>query len=172
MHDHDLRWYALVPTAILFCFVELLLETFGVWFRFPVRPNWLWCLAFFAVLRVPAAPAVFAFAVIGLTRDFFLGPKMGAGMLAFIIAGWFALYWRLLATVKGVSSQMLVAGATAFLASLAKHSLDYGPQAYTLAYRILFISLGDAALTAVLYLPLSVFLAWKPFRPWRERGIF
>lgn len=170
MHRHEIRWYALIPTAVLFCFMELAVETAGLWFRFPIRPNWLWCLVFFAVLQAPAIQAVLAFALCGALRDVLLGPRLGAGTLAFIIGGWFVLHWRLLATTRGVLSQAIIAGATALLVSLLKHGLDYGPLAYKLVYRIIFMSFGDALLTLAAYIPVAAFLSWEPFRPWRERS--
>lgn len=170
MHPHEIRWYVLIPVAILFCLAHLAAETAGLWFRFPSRPDWLWCLVFFAALQVPATQAVFAFAACGLVRDFLLGPRLGAATLAFIIAGWFVLHWRILATTKGVISQAAVAGAIGLMAALLKHGLDYGPLAYKLMYRLIFVSIGDAVLTTLAYIPVAALLSWKSFRPWRERG--
>lgn len=170
MYDHDIRWWALAPVGILIGLGQLFLEVSGVWFDFPARPDWLWCLAFFAALRTPPVSAICAFAACGFLRDVILGPKLGAGCIAFIVVGWIVLSWRILASDRGWPSAALMAGATAFLVAVLKHGLDYGGMTYKLMERVFFVSLGDAALTGVAFLPLALLLSSGSFRPWRARS--
>ncbi len=53
MHDREIRWFAFVPLALFAALLQLLAETAGVWGGFPLRPEILWCLAFYTALRVP-----------------------------------------------------------------------------------------------------------------------
>lgn len=168
MYDNDIRWYVLVPVAIIIAFGQLVAETSGLYFSFPARPSWLWCLAFFATLRTPPTPAIIAIALCGFIRDLSLGPKPGSASLAFIVVGWLALSWRLLASERSFAYQTLFVGVTAFLVSLLKHSLDYGFLTHKLIDRVFFVSVGDALLTLVAYPLLALALSFKSFRPWRE----
>lgn len=169
MFDHEIRWPTLVSMAILVAMLQLASETAGLWFGFPARPDWLWGVAFYAVLRTTPASALVAFASCGLLRDLILGPKLGSAAIAYILIGWTVLSWRLLAAGHNILTTTLLAGVTGFLASLIRHSLDYGPLAYRLVDRVFFVSVGDGALTGAAYLPLVVILGMGPFRPWQER---
>ena len=172
MYDHDVRWPTLAAMAIILSLGALAAEIWGLWFRFPSRPDLLWILAFYTVLRVPPARATAAFALCGLIRDLFLGPRLGSAMLAYLVLGWLALHWRFIAIAWGGVGQALVAGAGGFLAALARHALDYGPLTYKLLYRTLFVSLGDGVLTLLAYIPLAALLGLEAFRPWRARDGF
>lgn len=170
MYEHGIRWYALVPVAMLVCLAVLLVETAGLWPRaFPARPDWLWALVFFTTLKTKPVPSIAAFALCGLFRDVMLGPRLGAGVFAYVTVGWMMLHWRMLATPRGWFSQLFAAGASAFLVALLRHALDYGPQAYKLMYRILFVSFADGVLTALVYVPMAGVLCLEAFRPWRRR---
>ena len=169
MYGHDIRWFVLVPVAILIGLASVVGEVLGIWGGFPARPDWLWCLAFFAALKAPPAASVAAFFLCGVLRDVILGPRLGSAALAYTLIGWLSLAWRVLATARGWPSQALVAGWAAFLAALVRHSLDYGPLAYTLLYRIVFTSFADGILTMLAYMPLAALLSTDSFRPRRER---
>ncbi len=170
MFDHEIRWYVLIAVAVLLGLAQLASETAGLWFDFPARPDWLWGVAFFAVLRTAPTAALTAFAVCGLVRDAVLGPKLGSAAIAYILVGWPVLSWRLLGGRHGVVTTTLLAGVTAFFAAVLRHLLDYGGFAYTLGDRIFFISVGDGLLTGLGYLPLMLVLGSASFRPWRERS--
>lgn len=170
MFEHDVRWYALIPTAMLMALAHLTAEMGGLWFSFPARPEWLWALAFYATLRTPPVQALAAFFLCGLLRDCILGPRLGAGAMAYLVVGWVTLNWRFLATSRGWPMQALVAAWSAFFVAMLKHALDYGPLAYKLLYRVFFVSFGDGVLTGFAYLPLLLVLSLDSFRPWRQRG--
>jgi rod shape-determining protein MreD len=172
MFDHEIRWYTLVALALLTGLAHLASETSGLWFAFPARPDWLWGLAFFAVLRTPPVSALAAFAACGVVRDALLGPRLGSAAIAYILVGWLVLSWRHLGGRHGILTSVLLAGVTAFLAALIRHSLDYGWLAHRLVDRIFFVSIGDGLLTGVGYLPLMLVLSAASFRPWRERSGF
>lgn len=172
MFDHEIRWYVLVAMAVLIGMGQIALETGGVWFGFPARPDWLWALAFFAALRTTPMSALAAFAACGVVRDVLLGPRLGSAAIAYILVGWLVLSWRLLASQHGFLTSTLLAGVTAFLVALIRHALDYGSQTYTLIDRIFFVSVGDGLLTGVAYLPLILILSVNSFCPWRERSGF
>lgn len=169
MYDKEIRWYALVPVAILTCFAHLFLETGGAWGGVPVRPEWLWCLAFYATLHAPPAQSLFVFFLCGVLRDVLIGPRLGAGALAYTAMGWIALHWRFLAASHGWIGQALVVGWSGIFVALLRHGLDYGPLAYKLLYRIFFLGIGDGVATGLAYLPLAVLFGLRSFRPWRER---
>lgn len=170
MYDREVRWGALVPVAILVGFGALFAEIAGLWpASMPGRPELLWCLAFYSTLRVRPTPSLVAFAFCGLARDLILGQRLGAATMVFVVMGWLSVYWRVLATTRGWLSQALVAGMSGFVAALARHTLDYGPLAYKLLYRIVFVSVADGLLTALAYLPMLAALGMESFRPWRER---
>lgn len=170
MLEHEVRWYALAPTAILIALLHLAVEMGGLWFSFPARPEWLWGLAFYATLRTPSTQALVVFFLCGLVRDCLLGPRLGAGTLAYLLLGWVTLHWRFFAASRGLPMQVLLVGWSAFFVALLKHALDYGPLAYKLLYRVFFVSFGDGVLTGLAYLPLLVVLSLDSFRPWRERS--
>lgn len=172
MYEHEIRWFVLAPTAVLIGLAALFLEACGLWFRFPTRPDFLWCLAVFTVLKAPPAQAVYAFALCGLTRDFLLGPKPGAALLAYLFVGFLVIHWKPYAAVRGLPGQLFLAGAGGLLVALLKHSLDYGTATYKLWYWVLFVSVTDAGLTFVAYPILSLALGLAAFRPWRERSVF
>lgn len=172
MYEYNVRWWALIPVSILLGFGQLFSEVSGLWFGFPARPDWLWCLAFIAALRTPPVSAIFAFGLCGFMRDGILGPKLGSACLSYLIVGWVVLSWRILASDRGWFGAALMAGVTAFLTAVLKHSLDYGAMTYKLIDKVFFISLGDAALTGLVYLPLALILYLDSFCPWRERTVF
>lgn len=172
MYANDIRWWVLVPVSILIGLGQVFSEVSGLWFSFPSRPDWLWCLAFFAVLRSSPVSAIFAFGLCGFMRDVILGPKLGSACIAYLLIGWIALSWRILASDRGWFGAALLAGTTGFLVSVIRHSLDYGAMAYKLLDRVFFLSLGDAALTGLGFLPLALLLSLDSFRPWRERAGF
>ncbi len=170
MFEHEIRWHTLFGLAVLAALLQVGLETGGLWFGFPARPDWLWILALSATLRTAPTTAMIAFASCGIVRDLFLGPRMGAAAIAYILIGWLALSWRTLAVERSLVTAPLLAGTTAFLAALIRHSLEYGTLAYTLADRVFFVSVGDGLLTGVLYLPFALILSLHAFRPWQERS--
>lgn len=172
MREHEIRWWVLIAVGMLIGFGQLFLEISGSWFSFPARPDWFWCLAFCAALRTSPVSAIAVFGLCGVMRDLLLGPRLGAGAIAFVAVGWLALSWRVLAVDRGWMWAALLAGVTAFLEALLRHSLEYGMLAHKLVERVFFVSLGDAALTALGYLPLTLVLAFHSFRPWRERSGF
>lgn len=172
MYQHYVRWYALVPVAILIAFAHIFAETANLYLAFPARPEWLWCLALAAAMKTPPTPAMLAFAACGLIRDLFIGPKLGSALIAYIAVGWLTLSWRLLAHERNYAYQCLLAGVTCFLVALLKHSLDYGSLTYMLIERVFFTSLGDAVLTFAAYAPLGILLSLDSFRPWKERSGF
>lgn len=170
MFDHEVRWYTLFGLAVLAALAQAGLETGGLWFGFPARPDWLWILALCATLRTSPTSALIAFASCGIVRDLFLGPRLGAAAIAYILVGWLTLSWRTLASERALLTAPLLAGTTAFLAALIRHALAYGPFAHKLADRVFFVSVGDGLLTGVAYLPLALILSLGAFRPWRERS--
>lgn len=170
MFDHEIRWATLIAMAVLVAMGQLLAETSGLWFAFPARPDWLWVLGFYAALRTASGSALVAFATCGLVRDLILGPTLGSAAIAYILVGWLVLSWRLLAAGHNIVTTVLLAGATAFLESLVRHSLDYGPLAFRLVDKVFFASVGDGVLTGIAYLPLMLVLSLGPFRPWEERS--
>lgn len=172
MYEHDVRWYALIPVAMIIALVQLFAEMSELYFAFPARPDWLWCLALAAALRTPPAPAILAFAVCGLVRDVFLGPKLGSAIMAYVAVGWLSHAWRFLAQRHNYAYQCLFAGVACFPMSLIKHSLDYGSLTYKLMDRVFVASLGDAVLTFAAFALMSLFLSFDSFRPWKEKSGF
>lgn len=172
MYEYDVRWWALIPVSILLGFTQLFSEVSGLWFSFPSRPEWLWCLAFTAALRTPPVSAICAFGVCGFVRDAVLGSTLGSASISYLLVGWVVLSWRILASDRGLLGEAVMVMVTAFLVAVLRHALDYGSLGYRLIDRVFFISLGDAALTGVVYLPLVLVLCLEAFRPWRERGVF
>lgn len=172
MYEHAIRFQVLVPVAALLGLAALFAEVCGLAPGFPGRPDWFWCLAVFAAIKAPPKQAILAFACCGLARDLLLGPKPGSAMFAFVLIGWFSLYWKPLAADRGWPGQVLFAALGALGIALIKHTLDYGLLAYKLWYWILAVSLSDAALTLPAYPPLAVLLAIPSFRPWREGSVF
>ncbi|MCC8108362.1 MAG: hypothetical protein LIQ30_04800 [Planctomycetes bacterium] len=172
MYTHEVRWFVLLPLAVILGVVQVFLEVGDVWFGFPARPDWLWILAFVATLRTTPVEAIGAFALCGLTRDLFLGPRLGSGTFAFVLIGWVAIHWRLLATTRGWLFQILIAALSAFLVALVRHGLDYGWLTYKLMERWFFVSMADGLLTGVGYLPLALVLGLSSFRPWKTRSSF
>lgn len=166
----EIRWHTLAALAVIVPLLAVGAEIGGVWFGFPARPDWLWILAFSAALRATPARALLAFASCGFLRDVFLGPRLGAGVIAYVLIGWALLSWRTFATERSLLTAPLLAGATAFLAALLRHSLDFGFAAYTLADRVFFVSAGDGLLTGLLYLPFVLILHFPPLCPWQERS--
>ncbi len=170
MYEHEVRWYALVPVAILVGFAHFFAEA-GDWYpQMNIRPDWFWCLAFIAALRTPPTQAVVAFFSCGLIRDLLVGPRLGSAAIAFLIVGYLSLSWRILAYQRNFAYQCLLAAVTAFLVAMLKHSLDYGPLTYKLIDRVFLLSLGDAVLTLIAYVPMSLILSLDSFRPWKERS--
>ena len=172
MYDQDVRWYVLVPVTFILGFVAINVEIVDVWGTFPARPDWFWCLAVCATLKAPPVSSIFAFAWCGLARDFLLGSRPGSGALAFIAVGWLLHFWKPLAAVRGVPGRAVLAGMSAFIVALARHSLDYGALTYKLWDWLLVVSFGDALLTFVAFFPAAVVLGFPSFRPWREREGF
>lgn len=172
MYEHEIRWSVLVPVAILVGFAALFAETCGVWFDFPARPDWLWCLAVFTVMKAPPVPSIGAFACCGLVRDLLLGPRPGAASIAFILTGWAVLYWKPVAALRGWRGHLSVACIGSCMAALLKHALDYGQLTYKLWYWVLTVSMGDALLTLTAYPLLAIVLTSPSFRPWREKSLF
>lgn len=172
MYEHEIRWWTLVPTAILAGFLVLFAETGGLWFRFPARPDWFWCIAVLAALKAPPAPAVAVFGCMGLLRDLILGPRPGSAMLAFVLVGWPLIRWLPFAAVRGLAARMFMTAAAAFPVALVKHALDYGSATHKLWYWLAAVSLGDAVLTLLAYPLVVLLLSPEPFRPWRERNAF
>ncbi len=170
MYDNAIRWHTLVPVAALVCFAALLLETGGAWGNFPARPEFLWCLAFYAMMRARPVPAMAAFFLCGVLRDLLLGPRLGAGALSFTAMGWIALHWRFLAASRGWIGQAILAGWAGIFVAILRNALDYGGLAHTLLYRVFFLGVGDGALTCLAYLPLAALFSLAPFRPWREEA--
>ena len=169
MYDHEIRWSTLIPVSLVMGLLVLFAETSGLLPAIPVRPDWFWCLAFFAALRAPPVQSIFVFAWCGLARDLLLGPKMGSSALAFVLGGWIALYLKPVASLRGWIAQAATVAASAFLVAAAKHGLDAGRLAGGLWDRIFFLSAGDALATGVFYLPLVLVFCIPSFRPWRER---
>ncbi|MDR1745401.1 MAG: hypothetical protein LBS30_06585 [Planctomycetota bacterium] len=169
MFDQEIRWPTLFALAVLVSLMQIGLETGGVWFGFPARPDWVWCVAFYAVLRAAPVSALIAFASCGIVRDLFLGPRLGSAAIAYIVVGWLALSWRSFASERVFLTTTLLAGTTAFLAALLRHALDYGPLAYTLIDRVFFVAVGDGLLTGAAYPFLAVLLSLRAFRPCQER---
>ncbi|MCD8139826.1 MAG: rod shape-determining protein MreD [Planctomycetaceae bacterium] len=172
MYDHEVRWYALVPVAMLVAFAHIFAEAGGWYPQADVRPDWFWCLAFIAALRTPPTQAIVAFFTCGLIRDILVGPRLGAAAIAFLLIGYLTLSWRILASQRNYASQCLLAAVTAFLVAMLKHSLDYGGLTYKLIDRVFLLSLGDAVLTLAAYVPMSLILSLDSFRPWKERSGF
>lgn len=169
MYRQVIRWPTLICVAVLFGMAHLASETGALWFGFPARPDWIYLVAFVCTLRASPVAAVTAFACCGLVRDLVLGPKLGAAVIAYILVGWSTTAWRTLAANQGVLATTLSAGITAFVASLIKHSLDYGMQTHKLIDRIFFIAVGDGLLSGVAYLPLVFLLGIEALKPWQER---
>ncbi len=166
MHDREIRWFAFVPLALLVALLQLLAETAGVWGGFPLRPEILWCLAFYAALRVPPVQGLAAYFLCGVVRDGIVGAQPGAGALAYTLMGWLALHWRFLAAGHGWPGQAAFAGWAGIFVSMLRHGLDYGGLAYTLLSRVFFFGIGDGILTALAYLPLA--LAFGIVKPCSE----
>lgn len=170
MYDHEVRWYVLAPITLILGFAVLSAETLDVWGGLPVRPDWFWCLAVVATMKTSPVSSLFVFAWCGLARDFLLGPKPGAAMLAFVLAGWFIQFWKPVAALRGLAGSVMLAGVGALAVSLLKHTLDYGALTYKLWDWMLVVAFGDALLTAVAVIPAALVLNMPSFRPWRESG--
>lgn len=170
MYDHEVRWFTLLPMSILLGLTIVVLETQGVWGKLPVRPDFFWCLAFFAALKAPPVSSIFAFAWCGLMRDCFLGPKAGSASMAFVLLGWMMLYWKPLAALRGWLAHAVAAGSSACLVAFIKHSLDAGWMTTRLWEKIFFLGLGDGILTIAAYIPVALILSLPSFRPWRENS--
>ncbi len=169
MYETDIRWFALIPVALLLGLADLAVETSGAWGGIPFRPDLFWCLAFAAALKSPPTPSIMAFAWCGFARDMLLGPRAGSASLAFVLVGWLALYWKPLSAIRGLAGQAALAGAGAFLVAGLKHALDAGSLAYVMWERIFFLALGDGFLTTLAYAPAALVLMLPSFRPWVER---
>lgn len=172
MYEHEIRWFVLVPVAVLTGIFALFAEVSGIWFAFPARPDWLWCVAVFACLKAPPVQTIFAFACCGLVRDVFLGPRPGAALLAYIITGWLLLHWKTLASARGWTGQLALAFLGGLIAAVLKHTLDYGYLASKLWYWILAVSAADALVTMAAYPLVAILLTAPSFRPWREKSVF
>lgn len=170
MFEHDIRWSALIPLSLALGLAVLCVEASGVWGGFPVRPEWFCCLAFYAGLRTSPFPSLCAFAWCGLVRDALLGNKMGSATIAFILVGWVAMHWKTLAAVRGVVFQIATLGFYVFGIALLRRFLDAGGLWTKVIPASAFAALGEAAMTAVFYLPCVVFLALPALRPWRMRS--
>lgn len=170
LSEREMRWAVLVPTALLLGFAMLFAELRGWWGAFPARPDLLWCLAFLAGLRTGATPCIVAFALCGMVRDLFLGPKLGASAIAYVLVGWIFLYWRPLADARGWLMRAFMAGVGACMVAVVKRVLDYGDLSGALWERIAGLAAGDGVLTALVFIPAVVLLHAPSFRPWRDRS--
>ncbi len=173
MYDHEIRWSALVPLALVVGLAALFAEIAGFWGKFPARPDWLWILAFYAAMRATPVPSITAFAWCGFVRDVTLGSSLGSGAIAFVLTGWIALYWKPLASTRGWPGQAVTVGAGGFLVGVIRHGLDAGWLFPNVMDAVFFVSLGDGLLTSLAFIPLAIVFSLSPIRPWRERtGLF
>lgn len=169
MNDHDINWIALLPLAPLLGLASLSAEVLGWWPGGAVRPDLIWCLAFFAVRRTLPATAMLAAFCCGLARDALLGPKLGAATLAYLLAAFAYLHLREMIAGEGFAEHAALAGGLAFLVNLLKAFFDLGLGFSVFWPDCFIVALGDGAATLAAYPFMHLALSLPFLQPIRER---
>lgn len=169
MFETEIRWFSVAPLALLLGLLALFCEIMGVWGGLSARPDLFWCLALCATMKTPPTTSMLVFLWCGLARDATLGPKMGAAAISFVLSGWLALYWKPVAADHGPLLQAPAAGISAFFVSLVRHGLSAGPLFGKVWRETALVSVGDALLTGIAYIPAALIFGLPWFRPWRRR---
>jgi rod shape-determining protein MreD len=169
VNDHDIHWIALLPLAALLGLASLLAEVLAWWPGRAVRPDLIWCLAFFAMRRTPPATAMLAAFCCGLARDALLGPKLGAAALAYLLVVFAYLHLRETIAGEGFAEHAVLAGGLAFLVNLLKVFFDLGLGLPASWPDYFIVALGDGAATLAAYPPMYLALSLPFLEPTRER---
>lgn len=169
MVDREVEWIVLVPLSLLIGFIALLLDVAGAWPFAAVRPDFVWCLGFFASRRSPPASAMAASAWCGLAHDLTLGPKLGSATLAYLLVAWIFLLCRDWVAGNGFAELTVLVGFLSFCANLLRLCFDQGSYFFAAWSGNLFIAIAGGLLTLVVY-GIMYMLLWTPgFNPTRER---
>ena len=169
MDDRDINWISLVPLAILMGLAVLLAEIGGLWPGRAVRPDLVWCLAFFAARRAAPANALAASAWCGLARDLVLGPKLGSAALAYLLAAIAYLHLRERIAGGGFLDYAALVGALAVSACLARSALDSGPGFFDAWADSVIAAAGCGLATLAAYPVMYAVLSVARLNPTRER---
>lgn len=165
----EIRWLSLIALGILFSLVSLGAELTGIWPWKDVRPDLLFCLADIAGSFSLPGPGIFSYAVCGLLRDLFIGPKLGAGMAAYLCAGFLLISWRNVASPKGWLENILLAGIMSGFASWLRIMLDEKSFAAVWSAEAGWTALGNGFATAVAYAFLLIVIRLPWLCPWQEK---
>ena len=169
MDDRDISWIALVPLAILAGLAVLLAETGGLWPGRVVRPDLVWCLAFFAARRAAPTDALAASAWCGLARDMVLGPKLGSAILAYLLVAITHLHLRERIAGGGFIDYAALIGALAVAVNLARSAFDSGPGFLDAWADGAIAAAGCGLATLAAYPAMYALLSVSWFNPTRER---
>jgi rod shape-determining protein MreD len=169
VNDRETYWPVLAPSALLAGFAALALEMSGAWPWPAVRPDFLWCLAFYAARRAPAHQALAAFFFCGAARDFLAGPRLGAGAFAFLAAAWTLLALRDYAAGGAFAEQLVLAGIAAVVAETLARFLNAGLAAPRLWSDCLAFGLADGLMTLAFHPAAMLVFSIRSFKSWRER---
>lgn len=169
MDDHDINWIALIPLSFIVGLAVLVLEINGLWPGRVIRPDLVWCLAFFATRRATPANALAASAWCGLARDLTLGPRLGAATLAYLLVAIAFLYLRELVAGGGFFDHAALFGALVVAVSLLKSAFDFGVVFFTAWADCIVIALGCGLATLIAYPVMHALLAVPWLCPTRAR---
>jgi rod shape-determining protein MreD len=169
VNDRETYWPVLAPLALLVGFASLALEMFRVWPWRAVRPDFLWCLAFFAARRAPAHQTLAAFFFCGVARDLLAGPKLGAGALSFPASAWALLALRDYAAGGAFAEHLVLAGIAAVVAETLLRFLNAGLAVPRLWSDCLVFGLADGLMTLAFHPATMLVFSIRSFKPWRER---
>lgn len=169
MSDREVNWFALIPLTLTAGLLSLVLEIARIWPGTTIRPDLVWCVAFFAMRRADAAAVLGAAFAGGLARDLLLGPKLGSAVLAFYLAGLVFIHLREAVAGGGFAEHAVLVGGLAFFVNFLKVFLDQGWDVSRSWSGYFFVALGDGLLTLAAYPFVYLFLSLPGLDPTRER---
>ncbi len=169
MYDEEINWLALLPLPLLLGLLFLLAEIGGVWPGRSIRPDIIWCLAYFAGRRAIPVLALTAAAYCGLAHDLLLGPKLGAATLAYILVAWLFMYWREEVAGGGFLEHTVLLGVLAIIVNLLRTILEVGDGFLEMWSEYLIVAVVSGIVTAVVYPLFYVLFSLPGFDPTRRR---
>jgi hypothetical protein len=169
MKDREVVWISLIPLALLAGLFMLLLEMAGVWPLKDIRPDFVWCIGFYAVRRSTPVSTLAGLAYSGLAYDLILGPKLGAATLAYLLTACIFLVLKDQVAGGGAVEHTVLLGLLAIIAVFLRLLLTLGGDFFTIWSYNIIVVLVSGLLTLVVYPLLYVLLSIPWLNPTREK---
>ncbi len=169
MKDREVVWISLIPLALLAGFFMLLLEMADVWPLRDIRPDFVWCVGFYAVRRSTPVSTLFAMAYSGLAYDVILGPKLGAATLAYLLTACIFLVLKDQVAGGGFVEHTVLIGLLAIITVFMRLLLTLGSDFFTVWSYSTIVVFVSGLFTLAVYPMLYILFSLPWLNPTREK---